>query len=82
MYKDLIGEYVTIIVATKAQMLLEYSGKIVEETENAIIMNDVSVNQVMLSFQKNVFGNGISIYKQFISKLILNKEYVISCNKD
>ena len=82
MYKDLINEYVTIIVATKSQLLLEYNGKIIEESENTITMNDVSINQVMLNFQKSVFGNGISIYKQFISKIILNKDYIISCNKN
>ena len=45
MYKDLINEYVTIIVATKSQLLLEYNGKIIEESENTITMNDVSINQ-------------------------------------
>jgi len=82
MYNDLINEDVTIIVATKSQLLLEYNGRIVEEKENTIILNDVTINQVMLNFQKSVFGSGISIYKQFISTVMINKDYIISCNKN
>lgn len=81
MYKELINEEVSIVVATKSEMLLEYNGLLVEESTSSLILKDVTVNQVMLNFQRNVFGSGISVYKQFIGKVILNKDYVISCNK-
>lgn len=81
MFKDLINLEVEIIVSSRAETLLEYSGVLCEENDRFVKLKDVSINFAMLNFQKNIFGGNMNIYKQNIGEVILNKEYVISCNK-
>lgn len=81
MYSDLINEKVTVVVSSRGDYLLEYVGTLVSETGDTLELEDVDISYLMLSFQKGFFGDGISIYKQNIEKVFLNKRYVISCNK-
>ena len=81
MYKDFIGYDVTIVVSSRAENLLEYSGKLIKEDENTITMCNASISYLMLNFQKNIFGNGIGKYKTEVDEVIINKRYIISCNK-
>ena len=43
-------------------------------------LKNVSVNLVMLNFQKNLFGSSYGSYKQNVDTVVLNKEYIISCS--
>lgn len=81
MYKDLIGENVTIVVSSRAENLLEYIGTLVKEDENSLTLVDVDISYLMLNFQKGIFGGNINRYKESLDKVILNKRYIISCNK-
>lgn len=81
MYKEYINSKVVVIVSSKAETLWEYTGVLCDLDENSIKLRDVQINQVMLNFQKNMFGSGMSAYNQEIEEVILNKNYVISCYK-
>lgn len=82
MYKDFINSNVSIVVSSRADNLLEYSGKIVNEDAETITMKDVTISYLMLNFQKNIFGSNIGKYKTDVSEVIINKRYIISCNKE
>ena len=79
MFKDLIGKDVLVLVATRGEMVLEYTGVLISEGENTLKLENVSISTAILSFQRNMFGN-INSYKDNISEIIVNKEYVVSCN--
>ena len=81
MYKDFIGCEVNLVISTRTDNLLEYSGKIEKEDENTIVMSNVSISYLMLNFQKNILGNNLGKYREDISEVIINKKYIISCNK-
>lgn len=80
MFNNMMNSEVTVIVSSRAETLLEYNGVLCEENENTITLRGVSINFAMLNFQKNIFGGNMSSYKQNIDKVILNKDYIISCN--
>ncbi len=81
MYKSLIGEQVTIVVSSRGDNLLEYIGTLSAENEDAIELTNVSISYLMLNFQKGIFGGNINRYKENLEKVVLNKRYVISCDK-
>ena len=81
MYKYLIGQVVTIVVSSRGQNLLEYIGTLQSENEEAIVLSGVNISYLMANFQKGIFGEGISKYKENLSTVILNKKYIISCNR-
>ena len=81
MYKSLIGEEVTVIVSSRGDNLLEYVGKLVDEEDNTIVLQNVNIAYMMLNFQKGIFGGNINTYKENVDKVIINKRYVISCDK-
>ena len=80
MYKDLIGERVTVVVASRGDNVLEYSGVLAKETEYSIEMTNTDIAYLMLNFQKGIFGGSISKYKENLDRVIINKRYIISCN--
>ena len=80
MFKDMINFEVEIIVSSRAETLLEYTGILYEDDNSFIKLKDVTINYAMLNFQKNIFGGNISVYKENIEEVILNKDYIISCN--
>ena len=70
-----------IIVSTRTEMVLEYNGVFVSEDINTLVLKNVSITSAMLNFQKNMFGTGLGQYKENIDTVIINKNYIISCNK-
>ncbi|MGI6608229.1 MAG: hypothetical protein ACOX1F_04535 [Erysipelotrichaceae bacterium] len=82
MFRNFIGEKVTVIISSRGDNLLEYIGILEAETENSILMSDVNISYLMLNFQKGFFaGNNMNMYKENISRVIINKKYIISCDK-
>lgn len=81
MYKDLINERVTVLVATKGDVVLEYEGTLTEENDTEIVLNDASIATMLMSVQVSVFGKNMNKYREDIDKVIVNKKYIISCLK-
>lgn len=81
MYRDLIGEKVTIVVSSRGDTILEYVGTLSNENEDAIELTNANISYLMLNFQKGIFGNNINKYKENVDKVIINKRYIISCDK-
>lgn len=81
MYKSLIGEKVTIVVSSRGDNLLEYIGTLHSENEDVVELKNVDISYLMLNFQKGIFGGNINKYKENLDKVIINKRYIISCDK-
>ena len=81
MYTDLIGEKVTIVVSSRGENLLEYIGTLSSESDNTVELKNVDISYLMLNFQKGIFGGNINKYKENLEKVIINKRYIISCDK-
>lgn len=81
MYKDYINDKVVIIISTRSEGVLEYTGILSDEDANVIKLKNVTIAPMMLNYQKNVFGTKINVYQDSIDEVIINKNYVISCSK-
>ena len=81
MYKSLIGEKVTIVVSSRGDNLLEYIGTLHSESEDVVELKNVDISYLMLNFQRGIFGGNINKYKENLDRVIINKRYIISCNK-
>ncbi|MBR2603679.1 MAG: hypothetical protein IKE10_01455 [Bacilli bacterium] len=81
MYKDLINEEVTILVATKGDIVLEYNGTLVLETDNEIELKDATISTMLMNVQRSVFGSNMTKYREDIDKVVVNKKFIISCIK-
>lgn len=81
MYKDLINEKVTVLVATRGDVVLEYEGILTEENDTEIVLNDASIATMLMSVQVSMFGKNMTKYREDIDKIIINKKYIISCLK-
>lgn len=81
MYKDLINERVTVLVATRGDIVLEYEGTLTEENDAEIVLNDASIATMLMSVQVSVFGKNMNKYREDIDKVVINKKYIISCLK-
>lgn len=81
MFKDMIGSTVTVVVSSRGDTLLEYIGTLSSESEDVIVLSNVDISYLMLSFQKGIFGGDINKYKKNLDKVIINKRYIISCDK-
>ena len=82
MYKDLIGKEVTLIVSSRAEIVYEYRGVLVSESPEYLKLENVSINAVLSNMQRNVFGSNMSSFSEYLSESIINKEYIVSCNKN
>ena len=80
MFKDLLGEKATLIVSTRSDYILEYTGTITNENEYSVTLSNVSISIMMLNFQKGIFGNNMNVYRENLDEVVLNKKYIISCN--
>lgn len=80
MYSEFKGEKISVVVSSRGENLLEYVGTLVQETEYSIILTNVDISYLMLSYQKGFFGGNINKYKENLSKVIINKKYIISCD--
>jgi hypothetical protein len=81
MYKDLINERVTVLVATKGDVVLEYEGTLTEENDTEIVLVDATIATMLMSVQVSMFGKNMTKYREDIDKIIINKKYIISCIK-
>ena len=81
MFDELIDERVTLVVASKGDTILEYVGTINSEDEETVELINADISYLMLNFQKGIFGGNINRYKENLDKVIINKKYIISCNK-
>ncbi len=81
MYKDLINEEVTILVATKGDIVLEYNGTLELETDNEIELKDATISTMLMNVQRSVFGSNMTKYREDIDKVVVNKKFIISCIK-
>ena len=81
MYKSLVGSKVTVVVSSRGDNLLEYIGTLASENEEAIELRDADISYLMLNFQKGIFGNNMCKYKENVSSVVINKRYIISCDR-
>ena len=81
MFESFIGKRVSVIVSTRGDNVIEYTGVLSSEMENALEMTNVDISYLMLNYQRGFFGNGISQYKTGVGKVVINKNYIISCNE-
>lgn len=81
MYSSLINNEVVVLIAPRTQSILECTGVLCDEDENALKLKNVELNQAMMNFQKNMFGTELGIYKQNLEEFIINKKYIIACYK-
>ena len=81
MYKSLIGEKVTVIISSRGDHLLEYIGTLSSENDDWLELANVNIQYLMLNFQKVMSGGNMNVYKTNVDKVVINKRYVISCNK-
>lgn len=81
MFKNLIGEKVTVLTSTRGDYVLEYYGTIISENEESVELSNVDMSLMMLNFQKGIFGGNINKYKEDVDKVVINKKYIISCDK-
>lgn len=82
MYESLIGEKVTVIVATRGQFVFEYNGTLSSVTEDDLELTNVSISHLLFTFQYGPISRNLSKYKDNLKKVIVNKNYVISCDKE
>lgn len=80
MFKELIGEKVTVMISSRGDNVLEYCGTLIDENEESITLSKVDISIMMLNFQKGIFGSNMNKYKEDVDKVVINKKYIISCN--
>ena len=80
MYKDLINKSVTVVVSSRGDNLLEYTGLLDSESEEGITLINADISCLMLNFQKGIFGSSMNQYKNNVRKVVINKKYIISCD--
>ena len=83
MYQSLIGEKVSVVVSSRGDKLLEYIGTLSSETEDTIELANVSISYLMsaISGFNGYFFNKDVKYRDDVKKAIINKKYIISCDK-
>lgn len=81
MFNNLIGEKVNILISTRGEYVLEYYGTVISENEESVELSNVDMSLMMLNFQKGIFGGNINKYKEDVDKVVINKKYIISCDK-
>ena len=81
MFSSFMNKEVVFIISSRNESVLEYRGLLCEESENTVKLKNATINVAMLNFQKNIFGGSIGDYYQNVEEIIINKNYIISCNK-
>ena len=81
MYKEYENCLVSVIVSSRGDAILEYTGIFLSESGHTIQLGNASITRVLQSLQKSMFGSEMMTYKRNIPDIIINKEYIISCNK-
>ncbi len=81
MYESLIGENVSVIVSSRGEKVLEYIGVLSSESEDTIVLSNVDV--FYLTKVSYAYGSREEVqkFKSNMRKAIINKKYIISCDK-
>lgn len=75
------GDRVTVIVASKGDNILEYVGTFSMEQSDTIELTDVDISYLLMNIQRGIFGGNASKYAEGIDRVVINKNFIISCNK-
>lgn len=81
MYKNLIGEEVTIIVSSRCEQILEYRGTIKDYNGTELVLSNASINYLTAALQRNIFGSNVINLQEDKEEIIINTKYIISCTK-
>lgn len=83
MYKSLIGENVAVIISTRSDNMLEYTGTLSSESDETIALSNANILYLMTNFTRGagLLGENMNKIKGDLEKVVINKEYIISCNK-
>lgn len=79
MYKDFINQEVSVLVSTRAENFLEYTGELTEETEKTITLKNANIIFSTGKVNASMFGANALTLKNDIDTTIINKEYILSC---
>ena len=80
MFNDFIGQVVTVIVSSRADSLLEYTGVLQSENDETIVLSGVNISYLLANIQKGVFGDSATRLKVNLDRVIINKQFIVSCN--
>ena len=78
MFNDFIGQVVTVIVSSRADSLLE--GVLQSENDETIVLSGVNISYLLANIQKGVFGDSATRLKVNLDRVIINKQFIVSCN--
>ena len=83
MYKSLIGENVAVIISTRSDNMIEYTGTLSSENDQAIELSNANILYLMTNLTRGagLLGENMNKIKGDLEKVVINKEYIISCNK-
>ena len=82
MFESFIGERVIVDVSTGGEKLLEYMGVLSSESEDTIVLTNLDIYYLTKVFNANCWTNEkLQKYRSNMSKVIINKKYIISCEK-
>ena len=83
MYDLLMDCDVTMVVGPRADSAYLYSGTLVQENEKTVVLKNCTIEMAGTQAQKNMswVGNSAFILQKDLESVIINKEYVVSCNK-
>ena len=79
MYERFMNNQVSVFVTPKTSTFMEYKGTLVDENEETIVLNNVVIEFAATAAAKS-FISGASLYKSNIDTVVINKEFIISCN--
>ncbi len=81
MFESLIRDKVTVDVTEGGGKLLQYVGILVSESDDAIELSNVDIFYLTKVFINSWSREELQKYKSGLNKVIINKRYVISCDK-
>lgn len=82
MFESFIGERVIVDVSTGGEKLLEYMGVLSSESEDTIVLTNADILYLTKQFNASGWTNEkLQPYRSKMSKVIINKKYIISCEK-
>ena len=83
MFELLIDCNVIAMVTGKGEAVYVYRGTLVEENEKTIILKNCRIEMSMTASQRNMnfLGSDAFVFQDNVESVIINKEYIMSCNK-
>lgn len=80
---DFINKNVTVFVSTYAENFLKYEGFCVAEDDNTITLENTTIKAAASIKATKMFVGGESglIFEENLTKVVINKNHIISCNE-